>query len=83
MLYAVIKAQLIKYAQTFPYAKPQGAIQTALGILADIYSDAIFVERNPDAAKEPIASAVRTILTVRDHISRQWPRSGLGRGVRG
>ena len=63
-LYAVIRAQLIKYAQTFPYAKPQGAIEAAIGILSDIYGDPIFVERNPAAGKETFLSSLKTTLTV-------------------
>ena len=65
MLYVYLKAQLLKYSQTFPYAKPEGVIEAALGILVAIYNDPIFVKRNPDAAKESAAAAVRTLVTVR------------------
>lgn len=55
MLFNLLKQHLSKYQQTFPYAKPEGAIENALDILKIIFDDEIFRMRKRQTNAEDLA----------------------------
>jgi len=69
MLFNLLKQHLSKYQQTFPYAKPEGAIENALDILRIIFHDEIFRMRKRQTNAEDLAPTfedeVEAMLRVR------------------